>query len=218
MWWAVVDSWRHLLRDDACILSLKTVASTPLSIVQSSLLLLLLLQPTLVRDNVMARRWMVPVIATVHALILATAAPTTLTIAHLVCLLQYLLLRPPLALTGHVLSDSCAGGQSLTSGTTCFCDFACIEFGDCCNVAAYTCPADSGTCDGACGGLSLTYGAICHCDEECTMYDDCCFDATSYCPSEVKAFRGEGSKAGGHSVTAGAARSTSGRKNVQKKY
>jgi hypothetical protein len=50
------------------------------------------------------------------------------------------------------------------------------------------------------------------------MYDDCCFDATSYCPSEVKAFRGEGSKAGGRSVTAGAARSTSGRKNVQKKY
>jgi hypothetical protein len=109
-------------------------------------------------------------------------------------------------------ADSC-GGQSLTPGATCFCDFACIELGDCCNDVSYVCPANGGTCDGACGGLSLTPGAICHCDEACTMYDDCCFDATSHCPSEVKAFRGEGRKAGGRSAN-GATRS--GRKNVQK--
>jgi hypothetical protein len=81
--------------------------------------------------------------------------------------------------------DGSCSGPSLTPGATCYCDFACIAFGDCCNDVASYCPADSGTCDGACGGKSLTVGATCYCDEACTSFEDCCFDASSTCKAYI---------------------------------
>merc|ERR1712215_392416 len=65
----------------------------------------------------------------------------------------------------------------------CYCDNLCNYFQDCCEGFAFedTCPAASGTCEGACGEFS---GTDCWCDSYCTMYGDCCADYSAMCSGQ----------------------------------
>ncbi len=72
-------------------------------------------------------------------------------------------------------SNSCGG-----YGGGCWCDAACVQFGDCC-ADVYQCGygdgGGGGSCWGACGG----YGNGCWCDYACSSYGDCCPDAGQAC-------------------------------------
>lgn len=71
-------------------------------------------------------------------------------------------------------SGSCGG-----YGGGCWCDPACVQYGDCC--------ADVGQCGYGGGGYGSCYGVCggsgggCWCDAACTSYGDCCSDSGPAC-------------------------------------
>ena len=68
--------------------------------------------------------------------------------------------------------DSCGG----SSPGGCWCDAACVSYGDCCDDYAPQCNTNS--CWGSCG----THAAGgCWCDAACTSYGDCCDDKVAAC-------------------------------------
>src|SRR5262249_50860008 len=70
------------------------------------------------------------------------------------------------------------GGQSPAG---CFCDAACVQFGDCCPGVQSVCGcsgASCGQCNGFCGGQS---SAGCWCDGQCHGFGDCCFGKVAAC-------------------------------------
>ncbi len=74
-------------------------------------------------------------------------------------------------------SGTCAGSCNGRSAAGCFCDDACVGFGDCCRDYAPRCDTDS--CWNRCD-LSSPDGS-CYCDDLCTGYGDCCDDFTAAC-------------------------------------
>ena len=76
-------------------------------------------------------------------------------------------------------SDGCEGA--------CFCDAACLGFGDCCPDHDEICGACTPTppsCAGHCGEedpLSDGCGDGCFCDPLCTTFEDCCSDFVQQC-------------------------------------
>jgi len=76
-------------------------------------------------------------------------------------------------------ASSCEGlcGESMES---CYCDYFCVEAGDCCEDACDTCgycPEPIITCEEACGEFT----GSCYCDDSCIDSGDCCDDACSLC-------------------------------------
>jgi len=61
----------------------------------------------------------------------------------------------------------CAGNCGLAQINDCFCDAACLGFGDCCDDFVQECA----TCQG--GGCGQTFTG-CACDADCIAFDDCC--------------------------------------------
>jgi hypothetical protein len=74
---------------------------------------------------------------------------------------------------GNSCQDTGSCGGMTPSG--CWCDAACINYGDCCFDGPCTTP-DPHSCfaSGACGGQAP---GGCWCDAACAGYDDCCADA-----------------------------------------
>ena len=100
--------------------------------------------------------------------------------------------------------ESCGG----RSPAGCWCDTACVNFGDCCpdhstvclpatttttpttttttTTATTTTEAPSLTCKNNCGfGVSLN-GQTCYCDFFCVYFGDCCSDRDQYCTDAGK--------------------------------
>ena len=75
---------------------------------------------------------------------------------------------------------SCEGTCGFEAPGGCWCDEACINFGDCCDDACDLCELDNceDSCFGNCG--SAAPGG-CWCDEACLDFNDCCDDACDYC-------------------------------------
>lgn len=71
---------------------------------------------------------------------------------------------------------SCAGECGGASPGGCWCDAACVSYGDCCDDYAPQCNADScwGSCDTRAPGG-------CWCDAACTSFGDCCADKVPVC-------------------------------------
>ena len=63
----------------------------------------------------------------------------------------------------------------------CFCDAACVSFGDCCSDAQTVCDlSGSDSCEGSCGDSA----GSCWCDAACVEFGDCCSDAEAVCGLE----------------------------------
>ncbi len=93
------------------------------------------------------------------------------------------------ARTGSCEADDC-GNNSKPDGTGCFCDAACVGFGDCCANFATVCPNDvtrdprgdgarsdiKGQCtEETCGGAAdRSSRNSCFCDAQCAQLGDCC--------------------------------------------
>jgi len=88
-------------------------------------------------------------------------------------------------------TDSCSGlcgylqGQPGDGVTLeCYCDEACVGYGDCCSDYAGTCQT-TGSCAGQCDGHDWYAGILapelCWCDESCLGYGDCCGDYWGEC-------------------------------------
>jgi hypothetical protein len=77
---------------------------------------------------------------------------------------------------------SCAGNCGGQAPSGCWCDGACVVFGDCCADMCQQCPEipQCSSCTGSCGGEAP---GGCWCDESCVAYGDCCHDICSACPS-----------------------------------
>ena len=74
--------------------------------------------------------------------------------------------------------DGACGGQAAAG---CYCDGACVDYGDCCPDYLDLCPpvvVPSDSCDGYCGGQAP---AGCYCDAACVNYGDCCGDYKDMC-------------------------------------
>lgn len=80
--------------------------------------------------------------------------------------------------SGGESCDGFCGGQSSDG---CWCDSACINFGDCCPDKRVECGGSgaAGTCVGSCG-LQSAPGS-CWCDEACVNFGDCCSDKAAIC-------------------------------------
>jgi hypothetical protein len=99
---------------------------------------------------------------------------------------------------GTCEAEDCGGNSEGPEGAGCFCDAACVEFGDCCANAAEACPDVIGTNprgEGArsdikgecaktdCGGpADADDPNTCFCDSACTMFGDCCENFANQCP------------------------------------
>jgi len=77
--------------------------------------------------------------------------------------------------------DSCAGFCGGQAPAGCWCDTACINFGDCCPDKRVQCGGSgaAGTCVGSCG-LQSAPGS-CWCDSLCSQFGDCCPNKVSIC-------------------------------------
>lgn len=73
-------------------------------------------------------------------------------------------------------APSCVEQCGGSSPDGCWCDTACVSYGDCCPDYAAECNPDS--CFGACGLQAL---GGCWCDSACASYGDCCSDKTAVC-------------------------------------
>lgn len=65
--------------------------------------------------------------------------------------------------------DSCTDACGTNPGN-CWCDAACLGYGDCCSDFVAVC--DPYTCADHCGG----FAGGCWCDDACQQYGDCCED------------------------------------------
>jgi hypothetical protein len=72
--------------------------------------------------------------------------------------------------------DSCSGNCGGAAPSGCYCDDACLEYGDCCGDFEGVCTGDG--CAGHCGEQAP---AGCYCDEGCLDYGDCCGDYEDLC-------------------------------------
>ncbi|MBN1606560.1 MAG: trypsin-like peptidase domain-containing protein [Polyangiaceae bacterium] len=85
------------------------------------------------------------------------------------------------ARTAAGATQTCAGACNGRSPDGCWCDPACVGYGDCCPDASSCSPywnrSDSSTCANACGGGTST----CWCDLQCSAWGDCCEDFFSTC-------------------------------------
>ena len=77
--------------------------------------------------------------------------------------------------------DSCAGSCGGQSPDGCWCDAACINFGDCCPDKRVECggAGAAGSCVGSCG-LQSAPGS-CWCDDQCVNFGDCCANKQAIC-------------------------------------
>ena len=75
---------------------------------------------------------------------------------------------------GKCGSDDAVGG--------CYCNAACVQYGDCCADYATVCGGSTtaGSCAGQCGSDDAVGG--CYCNAECVQYGDCCPDYATACP------------------------------------
>ncbi len=72
--------------------------------------------------------------------------------------------------------DNSCSGQCGGFAGACWCDEACVQYGDCCSDHASVCQQGQ-TCEGSCGGQANG----CWCDEVCVQYGDCCSDHQLQC-------------------------------------
>ncbi|GMV42762.1 MAG: hypothetical protein AMXMBFR64_44780 [Myxococcales bacterium] len=77
----------------------------------------------------------------------------------------------------------CAGNCGSQAPDGCWCDSACVGFGDCCNDACDNCGYCMGSTGTGCAGNcdSYSYAGNCYCDSICVSAGDCCSDACSIC-------------------------------------
>lgn len=86
---------------------------------------------------------------------------------------------------GKCITPSCEGLCGTTEPTSagCYCDAACVQYGDCCSDYDELCGGGGGgdlSCEGLCGSTAATAGG-CYCDEACVQYSDCCADYEALC-------------------------------------
>ena len=76
-------------------------------------------------------------------------------------------------------SNSCNGNCGGQAPGGCFCDDACVNFGDCCSDFQQFCAApDPNSCVGNCGNQAP---GGCWCDNACVNFGDCCSDKAAIC-------------------------------------
>ncbi|KAK7145470.1 hypothetical protein R3I93_013258 [Phoxinus phoxinus] len=93
----------------------------------------------------------------------------------------------------------CTGFNSYCHRSNCYCDVACLRFGDCCHDFKHTCLAVNNSSNGTepnntltltgtcseptlcCSGVNYDCFRGCFCDQACKQLNDCCPDLNSTC-------------------------------------
>lgn len=95
---------------------------------------------------------------------------------------------PPPPPSAGICGDKCSSSSPQTvDGSSCYCDDACFQYGDCCEGRAEACggPATGGSCQGHCGQTDNAPGSsppnLCYCDAGCVNRADCCTDYGTHC-------------------------------------
>ncbi|GMV41147.1 MAG: hypothetical protein AMXMBFR64_28630 [Myxococcales bacterium] len=87
---------------------------------------------------------------------------------------------------GKCYAPTCEGhcGSDQPTDAGCYCDAACVQYGDCCGDYQQVCGGGGGEgCEGKCGSDQPT-AAGCYCDDSCVQYGDCCSDYATLCGGE----------------------------------